>query len=212
MTTILIAGATGLVGRSVLTQALAHPRVTHVVAPTRRALAFTDPKLDNPIVDFAALPLDAPWWAVDAVLCTLGTTRKQAGSDEAFRKVDFDYVQAVARSAHAHGATTFALTSSVGAKANSHFLYLRTKGEIEAAIAALGFDSYTVVRPAGLMGERDKPRRAERIANGFTRAVSLVVPRRYRPVSAERVAATLLAAALGAAPGHHVVESEAITP
>ena len=211
MATLLIAGATGLVGRSVLALALADATITRVVAPTRKPLAAA-PRLENPIVDFAALPPDAAWWAVDAVVCTLGTTRRQAGSDEAFRQVDFDYVLAVARAARAHGATTFALTSSVGAKASSRFLYLRTKGEIEAAVAALGYPSFTTVRPAGLEGKRDVPRRAEHLSNGLTRALSLLVPRRYRPVAAERVARTLLAAALGAAPGAHVVESEAILP
>jgi len=209
MTTILIAGATGLVGRAVLSQALADPTITRIVAPTRRPLEWVvDPRLDNPVVDFDALP-DATWWGVDAAICTLGTTRKQAGSDEAFRKVDFDYVLAVARAALAHGAATFVLVSSVGAKAGSSFLYLRTKGEIEAAVAALGYRSFTIVRPAGLVGKRENPRGMEAFANGFTRAVSLVVPRRYRPVAAERVAKTLLAA-LAAAPGQHVIESEAI--
>jgi uncharacterized protein YbjT (DUF2867 family) len=212
MTTLLIVGATGLVGRSVLSQALADPRIERVVAPTRKPLTLTDPRLDNPLVDFAALPLDAAWWACDAVVCTLGTTRKQAGSDAAFRQVDFDYVLAVAQAARKRGATAFVLTSSVGAKAGSHFLYLRTKGEIEAAIAALGYPSYTIVRPAGLQGQRDVPRRGEHLSNGIARALSLVVPRRYRPVSAERVARTLLAAALGADPGQHVIESEAILP
>jgi len=211
MTTLLIAGSTGLVGQAVLTLALADPRVTRIVAPTRRPLAVpTTTRLDNPVVDFAALPTEAPWWAVDAVICTLGTTRRQAGSDEAFRTVDLDYVVAVARAARAHGAGTFALTSSVGANAASRFLYLRTKGEVEEAVAALGFASYTVVRPAGLIGERASVRRGEQIANRVTAAMSFLIPRRYRVVSAERVAKSLLTAALDATPGRHLIQSEAI--
>lgn len=210
MTTLLIAGATGLVGRSVLALALADARVTRVVAPTRRALEVQDPRLENPVVDFDALPADAGWWSVDAVVCALGTTMKQAGSKVAFRKVDLEYPLGIARLAQRHGATTFALTSSVGAKASSAFFYLRTKGETEAAVAALGFASLTIVRPAGLDGERVSPRRMERLANGLTRALSFVVPKRYRAVEAERVARELLAGALAARPGTHVVESEAI--
>ena len=211
MTTILIAGSTGLVGRSVLDQARKDVRVTRIVAPTRRPLELPDEeRVENPIVDFAALPGDAPWWSVDAVVCALGTTRRQAGSAEAFRKVDLDYVLAVARAALAHGARTFVLTSSVGADAGSRFLYLRTKGEVEDAIAALGFASFTSVRPAGLVGERATTRRGEQISNGLVRALSFMVPRRYRVVGAERVARTLLAAAIDAPPGRHVIQSEAI--
>lgn len=219
MTTLMIIGATGLVGRAALDQARVDPRVTRIVAPTRRPLALTDAtghnapqgrSVDNPIVDFAALPLAAPWWDVDAVVCALGTTRRQAGSAEAFRKVDFDHVLAVARAAHAHGARTFVLTSAVGADPGSRFLYFRTKGEIEGAIAALGFASFTAVRPAGLTGERASARRMEQISNGLARALSFLLPRRYRVVSAARVAKTLLAAALEVPAGHHIIPSEAI--
>ena len=205
MTTLLIAGATGLVGKQVLAQALADAAVTRVIAPTRRPID-AHPKLDNPVVDYDHLP----GFVADAVVCTLGTTRKQAGSDAAFRKVDFDYVLAIAKAAREGGAMAFALTSSVGANAASSFLYMRTKGEIEEAIAALGYASYTVVRPSGLVGERADKRLGEQIGNGLARGFSLLLPRRYRPVNAEAVAKTLLRAALDATPGRHLIQSEAI--
>src|SRR3546814_1416100 len=71
---ILHVGATGLVGQLVLARLLESPGVARVVAPTRRPLALRHPALENPVVDFDALPADAPWWAVDAAICTLGTT------------------------------------------------------------------------------------------------------------------------------------------
>ncbi len=205
MTTLLIAGATGLVGKQVLAQALADAAVTRVIAPTRRPID-AHAKLDNPVVDYDHLP----GFVADAVVCTLGTTRKQAGSDAAFRKVDFDYVLAIAKAAREGGAMAFALTSSVGANAASSFLYMLTKGEIEEAIAALGYASYTVVRPAGLIGERADKRLGEQIGNGLARGLSLLLPRRYRPVKAEAVAKTLLRAALDATPGRHLIQSEAV--
>ena len=123
MTRILLAGASGMVGREVLRQALADPRVGEIVAPARRPLA-ADAKLRNPLVDFDALPADAAWWKVDAVICTLGTTIRDAGSQAAFRKVDYDYPLAVARHALAHGASTFVLTSASGASAASRLAAL----------------------------------------------------------------------------------------
>jgi nucleoside-diphosphate-sugar epimerase len=101
---LLLVGATGLVGQAVLAAALADERVARVVAPTRRPLP-AHPRLDNPVVDFARLPADAPWWRVDAVICTLGTTLREAGSRAAFQQVDRDYPAAVARLARSHGAT-----------------------------------------------------------------------------------------------------------
>ncbi len=204
---ILLAGATGLVGRVVLAQALAEPRVAQLVAPTRRPLA-PHPKLENPLVDFAALPADAPWWTVDGVVCTLGTTMRQAGSHEAFRRVDFDYPVAVARHARAHGATAYALNSSVGANAYSDNFYLRTKGEVEVALRACGYPSLTIARPGLLGGTRAEFRPGERVGLVVLRLLGPLLPRRYRISPAARVACTLLEGALTTPPGIHLVEPE----
>ncbi len=209
MPSLLLVGATGLVGQSVLAQALADPRIGKLIAPTRRPLA-PHPKLVNPLVAFAALPADAPWWSVDGVICTLGTTIKQAGSQAAFRQVDHVYPLAVATLARHHGAASFALVSSVGADAASRTFYLRTKGEIENALAALAFPSLTIVRPSFIGGRRAARRPLEALAlRGFT-ALSFLVPRRYRVVPAARIAQALLSAALVATPGTHLIQSESI--
>lgn len=209
MQTFLLVGATGLVGQSVLAQALVDPRVTRLVAPTRRPLP-PHPKLVNPLVDFDALPADAPWWSVDAVICTLGTTIKKAGSPAAFRRVDHDYPLAIATLARRRGATAFALTSSVGADAAARTFYLRTKGETENALRALAFPSLTLVRPSMIGGERTERRPLEAFALRVFTVLPFLLPRRYRIVAAERIARALLASALSARPGTHIVESEAI--
>lgn len=207
MSRILLAGATGLVGQATLAHALASPRVVAVVAPTRRALP-AHPKLLNPVVDFDALPADADWWQVDAVACALGTTIRDAGSQAAFHRVDHDYPLAIARLAHAHGARSFALVSALGADPDSRVFYSRTKGEVEQALGAIGFDSLTLLRPGLLGGDRTQHRAGERWAQRILGALGPVVPRRYRMVPPERVAAALLDAALDARPGRHVVLSE----
>lgn len=209
MSRLLLAGATGLVGQATLALALASPRVVAVVAPTRRALP-AHPKLLNPVVDFDALPGDADWWRVDAVACALGTTIRDAGSQAAFHRVDHDYPLAVARLAHAHGVRSFALVSALGADPASRVFYSRTKGDVEQALADIGFDSLTLLRPGLLGGDRAQHRAGERWAQRILGALGPVVPRRYRVVPPERVAAALLDAALDARPGRHVVLSEAL--
>ena len=210
MKTLLLVGATGLVGLEVVRQALADRAIERVVALTRRPLELRHLRLENQVVDFDALPTEAAWWSVDAVICTLGTTMRQAGSRAAFRKVDHDYVLAVARQARAHGAEVFALTSSLGAKAGSGNFYLRTKGEIECDLAAEGFTSLTFVRPSLIGGKREKQRWPEALGLKVFAVMAPVLPRRYRIAPAERIAASLLAAVRAGLPGVRVVESEAI--
>ena len=211
MATLLLAGATGLVGSHALQQSLADTRISRIVAPTRRALP-PHPKLVNPIVDFDGLPRDAPWWQVDAVICALGTTIRQAGSETAFRKVDFDYVLDVARLARMHGATAFALASSLGANAMSRNFYLRTKGETELALRGCGLASLTFVRPSMIGGERERARPLEHVGMQTMRALEPLIPRRWRVVPAERIAHALIEAALAATPGCTAIESEALQP
>ncbi len=209
MKQLLLVGATGLVGGHVLQQALADPAVVRVIAPTRKALA-PHPKLLNPLVDFERLPEDADWWAVDSVICTLGTTIKVAGSQAAFYKVDHDHPLEVAYLARRHGARAFAFNSSLGADAGSRVFYSRTKGETERDLQAVGYPSLTFVRPGLIGGHRDQSRPAEQLAVTVSGWVQPLLPRRYRVVPAERIAYHLLQAAIAAAPGVHVLPSEAL--
>lgn len=208
--TLLIAGATGLVGSHVLRLALADERVAQVVAPTRRPLS-AHPKLLNPIEDFAHLPPLAPWWRVDGVVCALGTTLAKAGSKAAFEAVDFEMPLAVARLALRQGAQAFALNSALGANPASRVFYSCVKGELEHALRAMknpGYPSLTFVRPGLIGGQRPEHRRGESLAIAATRLLSPLLPRRYRLVPAERIAHHLVEAALAAKAGVTVLESE----
>lgn len=204
---LILIGATGLVGREVLRLALMDARVSKVVAPARKALP-AHPKLEAPVVDFDHLPPDAPWWQADAVICTLGTTMKVAGTRQMFMRVDHDYPLAVARLALAAGTRTYALNSAAGANAASRYFYNRVKGELERDLEAQGFASLTHVRPGLIGGERDVPRAGEGAALRLLRVLGPVLPRRWRINPAPRIARALLEAAIAAAPGVHVVTSE----
>lgn len=203
---LLLLGATGAVGREVLAQALADSRVAEVVAPTRRPLAAHE-RLHNPITDFTHLDAAAPWWQADAVVSALGTTIKVAGSQAAFAAVDRDLVIDTARLARQAGATRLALNSSLGASAQGNF-YLRTKAQAEEGVRALGYPSLTIVRPSLIAAERAAVRPGEVAGLWVARVLGPLVPRRYRPVPAERIARVLLDAVLQGAPGAHVIESE----
>lgn len=203
---LLLVGATGLVGSEVLRLALMDARITAIVAPVRRPLP-PHPKLSAPLIDFDQLPPDASWWQADAVICTLGTTMKVAGTRQIFSRVDHDYPLTVARLALAAGTRTYVLNSAAGANAGSRIFYNRVKGELERDLEALGFASLTHVRPGLIGGERAVARAGEGAALRILRVLGPVLPRRWRINPAPRIAAALLEAALAAAPGVHVVTS-----
>lgn len=210
MHAVLHVGASGLVGQQVVRRLLGDPRVGRVVAPARRALGIEHPRLLVPVVSFDALPQEAPWWQVDAVICTLGTTLAQAGSRDAFRRVDYAYPLAVARLAHAHGARNFALNSAMGADPASRVFYSRVKGELEEALAHIGFEALTLVRPGLIDGERVERRTGEALALAVSRMLRPALPRAWRPSRAGRIADALVEAALAPRPGVTTVEAAAL--
>lgn len=208
---LLLVGASGEVGRAVLAQALVDPRIAAVVALTRRPLPAAA-KLNNVVVDFDSLPEEAPWWPVDAVVCTLGTTLRAAGSKEKFVAVDRDLPLRIARLARAAGATRFALNSSLGADARSGNFYLRTKGQAEDAIRDLGYPGYTIVRPSLIDADRAESRPGEHLSLIFARALRPMIPLRWRAVTPAAIARALLDAALSSKPVSRVIESDELQP
>jgi uncharacterized protein YbjT (DUF2867 family) len=202
----LLAGSTGLVGRSLLPLLLASPRYAQVHALLRRAAPElpAEPKLQLHEVDFQALPKLPP---VNDVYIALGTTLKMAGSQAAFRQVDFDAVLNTARAAQAAGATRIAVVSAIGANSHSRMFYNRVKGEMQDAVAALGYASLVIVQPSLLVGDRvalGQPARA-----GETWAAHLMgwLPKGVRPIGAHQVAECLLRALAAPRLGVHVLRS-----
>jgi uncharacterized protein YbjT (DUF2867 family) len=189
--TALIVGATGLVGGHLLRLLLQRPEYARVRAMVRRPWQQVDSKLEVRVVNFEALPEVPGMFGCDDVFCCLGTTIAQAGSQEAFRRVDRDYPKMIAQRALKQGASQFLLVSSVGADPKSKNFYLRTKGEVEHEVAALPFEVVQIFRPSMLLGERREFRWKESIAEPVTRVLSPFMVgglRRYRPIHAETVA------------------------
>ena len=88
--------------------------------------------------------------------------------------------------------------------------YLRTKAQAEEGVRALGYPSLTIVRPSLIAAERETVRPGEVAGLWLSRALGPLIPRRYRPVGAARIARVLLDAALQGVPGAHVIESEGL--
>jgi uncharacterized protein YbjT (DUF2867 family) len=213
--TALVAGATGLIGQALLTQLLASDRYSRVEVVARRPLAAAQsrhPRLTVRIGDTATLAGDAP--GANDVYIALGTTIKVAGSEAAFRAVDLELVVAVARAAHAAGASRLALVSALGADVDSRVFYNRIKGEAEDAVRVLGYATVVIARPSLLVGDRtalgQPTRRGEVWATRLLGPLLPLVPAGVRPIEANRVAAAMIAAVGDGRPGVHVLSSAAM--
>jgi len=211
--TVLLLGATGLVGSHLLKGLLADDSCGKILVLSRSPIGarFDSTRLDARLVDFEQ---PAEWReqvAADQVICALGTTIRKAGSRRAFRRVDFDYPLIVAQAARNLGCRHFLLVSAMGANPNSRIFYNRVKGELEAALLTLEFDSLSIFRPSLLLGQRSEFRLGEAVGQVLGRWLGFAIPRAFRPVSAGTVAAAMLQIAARNPVGHRIVTSAEIS-
>jgi uncharacterized protein YbjT (DUF2867 family) len=203
--TALVLGSSGLVGARCVAHLLASTTYRQITCLVRRPQATVEPRSDRlreRVVDFDALTA-AEVDAVDDVYSALGSTMKKAGSREAFRRVDFTIPFDVARLAIAKGAKRIALVSSVGADARSSNFYLKTKGELEEALAALSLKALHVFRPSLLVGDRTESRPGEAVATAVGRAAGALLLgglRKYRPIDVDRIACAMVTSMVRADP------------
>ena len=199
---VLLAGATGLVGQQILAELLDDKTVGTIHCVGRRKLAVKHRKLIDHVVDFAAVPT-LP--VSDECFIALGTTIKVAGSQAAFRVIDFDAVVAIAIAALASGATKLGVVSAMGANAKSAVFYNRTKGEMELALVNMGFKSLVIARPSLLDGDRASLHQPERASEGLglllARGLRPLLPINYRAILAKDVAHALIRAVHAGTPG-----------
>jgi uncharacterized protein YbjT (DUF2867 family) len=157
----IIFGASGFIGSHLLRLLLDSAEYAEIIAVVRKPLALSDPKLTVLIGDLASLPALAPKLVADEVFIALGTTRKHTPDEAEYYKVDHDYPVQAAAIAKANGTRSVFLVTAVGANAKSGVFYLRTKGEVERDIVALGFEHTHIFRPSMILGQRDESRPRE---------------------------------------------------
>lgn len=211
--TAFLAGATGLVGSHVLEFLLADATWSRVVTVGRRTTPERHEKLEQRVLDLGAIEALGDLPHADDVFCCLGTTIKQAGSQQAFRRVDHDFVVGLARAGLRLGATQFLLVSAIGADPESRVFYSRVKGEAEAAVRKMPYRAIQIFRPSLLLGERSEFRLGERIAMVGAPLMRLVLVsrlRRYRPIQASDVARAMVRVAREAPRGPNVYEYDAM--
>jgi uncharacterized protein YbjT (DUF2867 family) len=204
----LLIGASGLIGKQCLNLLLTDTYYSEVEIWVRKSLSISHPKLKERIVDFDTM--DAQTTEARSVFCCLGTTIKRAGSQEAFVKVDHDYVLSLAGVARKSGAHNFLVISSIGANPASENFYLRTKGTMEDDVKAVGIPAVSILRPSFLMGHRDEKRTGETIAKAIMTIFGFMLVgglRKYRGILDTVVAKAMIHLSKQELIGFNIVES-----
>lgn len=214
--TALIAGSSGMVGSELLNMLTTSTDYNKVISLGRRSQDDTKDdtvgKIEAFVVDFENLDqVTLP--KIDDVYCCLGTTIKKAGSKEKFRQVDLDYVLSTAKLGLKNGAKQLLVVSAVGADETSSFFYNRVKGEMEREVKDLGFQSVYIFRPSMLGGKRKEFRLGEKIGTFLMQLLGWLMIgklKRYKIVSAYKVARNMIKSAKESSEGNHIIESEKI--
>lgn len=211
MKTAVVFGASGLIGSHLLPLLFEDDTYDLVLVFTRKPLGIVAAKLEEIITDFKDLDSLRKQVKGDVVFCCLGTTINKAGSEAAFRRVDFELVRwaAVAASASENKIPKFLVVSSMGANPDSRNFYLRTKGEMEKAVTALNFEQCVVLRPSMLTGPRKEFRFGERVGQFFMTALGIFIPKNYKLIHARSVAKAMVSIA-GSGEFSGIIESDQI--
>ena len=201
--TAIVIGATGLVGRALIDQLADADHIGKVFTLTRRPAEHSCSKVHNQVVDFDHLEYYASSFKADLLFSCLGTTRKQAGSIAAQRKVDLDYQYKAAQLAANHGVRHYLVVSSSNANINSNNSYLQMKGELEQRVQTLPFNRISIFQPSLLLGQRLNFRMREKLGSWIL-PVLCTIPglRRFRPITGEQVAAKMVQ--VSQQPGHSI--------
>ncbi|WP_027418997.1 oxidoreductase [Crocinitomix catalasitica] len=207
----ILIGATGLIGKALLTQLLDSAEYDEVRVFTRRKTGENHPKLREFIVDFNAIENAKADLVGDVLFSCLGTTLKTAGSKEAQYKIDFDMQFNTTKIAKENGVENMVLLSSAGANAKSSVFYSRMKGELDEAVEKLGFDRVGIIRPSMLAGDRKEFRWSEKIFTPIMYAFSWIPGiRKYRPIKDKTVAKAMINAVNDSAKSTEIYELEAV--
>ena len=211
---VLIAGATGLIGNRVMQLAIEHPWLRLIALTRREAPMPREVRMEMLVAETSGWPKAVAQIGPEAVICAVGTTMRQAGSEEAFRTVDHDLVLMLAKAAREADVSNFVLVSSAGADAHSKAFYLRVKGEIEAALTKLRFRRLDILRPGLLRGSRASfGRPLETMAKFASPLTDLVLHgdnRRFRSIDARIVASAAVQCAREKAQGRWIHDNDAI--
>ncbi|MDP3557160.1 MAG: oxidoreductase [Bacteroidota bacterium] len=212
MKTALVVGATGLVGSNLVNQLNDSKFYSKIILLVRRKSELNHLKIEEKVIDFDNI--DASIIKGDDIFCAIGTTLKKAGSKENQYKIDCEYPFKIAQIAKQNNVKQFILVSSLGADAKSSNFYLKTKGDLEEKISDLNFETFIIIRPSLILGDRKEFRLGEKIGVVLFKILSPLFIgglKKYKGVKASSIAKTMIKLANENLTGKVIVESDKIS-
>lgn len=213
MHNVLVLGASGLIGSHLTNLLLKDNSIDKVYILVRRSLNIQHSKLEERIINFS--DIDAyrnNFPEVDTIFCCIGTTQKQVkGNNDLYRSIDFDIPVNAAKIGLEKGVKKYVIVSAIGSNSKSGNFYVKLKGEVEEAIAALPFDAVHIMRPSLLLGNRKEFRLAEKIFQAIMKPLNFLVPGKYKAIEGSQVAAAMLKADKSHEKGVHIYTYKEMT-
>lgn len=208
MRSVLVIGATGLVGSECIRLLVEDPTCSRIVVVARspRPASLISQKIEWNQCNFDELASRPDYFNVDQIICAMGTTVSKTPSRDEYRKIDYEYPLMAARLGRQHGARHFLIVTAVGANSRSPVFYNRLKGEVEDSLMKLDYPSLTIARPSVLIGDRKESRRSEKLAW----KVGFLMPKKYKPVKVTSVARALVDAARLDLSGVRIIQNKDI--
>lgn len=206
MKTAIVIGATGLIGKALTAELINSDTYANIVLLVRKTSGVQHPKIKELVFNYDQP--DASLLKGDDLFCCLGTTIKTAGSQEAFKKVDLDYVISIAKLARQNGIAQIAVVSAMGANPTSGIFYNRVKGQMEEQLKTLGFNACFVFRPSMLLGKRQEFRLGERIGKVMMKLFAVCIPKKYKAIHDYQVARAMIESLNSKSTGFHIIEND----
>ena len=208
MRSVLVIGATGLVGSECIRLLVEDPTCSRIVVVARspRPASLDSQKIEWNQCSFDELAVHPEYFEVDQIICAMGTTVRKTPSRDEYRKIDYEYPLTAARLGRQLGARHFLVVTALGADSRSPIFYNRLKGEVEDSLMKLDYPSLTIARPSVLVGDRKESRRSEKLAWKF----GFLMPKKYKPVQVASVARALVNAARLDLPGVRISQNKDI--
>ena len=209
----IIAGASGLIGSSLLDLLLSQPGYDEVLVLVRREFPVNHPKLRKLVIDFSKLSEYAASIKGDAIFCCIGTTRKKTPDVNEYRKIDHDYALQLAEISKMNKISQYHFVSSIGADASSSVFYTRLKGETENDIIKTGLPGIHIYRPSFLTGDRSEHRPEEKFVSLLIKIINPLLfgsLKKYKSIAASTVARVMYKQSLKNIDGVHIYASDKI--
>lgn len=188
----IVLGATGLTGRHLVNLLISDNSFDKIIVFTRTKLSVHHPKIEEHIVNLLDLSKVINVFHADVVFCCIGTTKSKTPVLQLYHQIDYGIPVQAAQIAKQNNIPKFIVVSALGANASSRIFYNKTKGQMQNDVLGFHLPETYILQPSLIIGKREEKRIGEKIAQVTMQLIDFVTPARYKMISSETIAKTML--------------------